>query len=222
MKKIILISIIFIGMNNFCLAEEEEEILPPSKVEETKKNEVIDLAKEEIKPKSKKMGLTIGGTFGSKKISEGLLGPSRPGNGGNIFLDRTYKYAKLSLNVGYDHYDNKYWSGDYREIINDIPITFGTGLGVDFTRISSLNTSTVGFRFYFICEFGVLFRDEKNIYSADFSGYKYPNEKTSFYVLDMGYSASLVFYRTINLEANFKIRNVFGGAQANIGLGYNF
>ena len=211
--KNIIISITFICITTYCLAEEvvEESI------------EVEEESIEVVEPKSK-IGATIGAAFGHRDGSGFFGSTGGEGKGVNIFLDRTFKYGKLSLNVGYDHYDNI--SNYYRHIVNEIPITFGIGYGIDLSRLKSLEKYPVGLRIYCGYELGWYYREDKYIYSdgyPDFlSEYKYQNEKTTNFGLYVYYSASLVFYKTISLEANLKFRLLLDVTQYNIGLGYLF
>jgi len=99
MKKIILISAIFIAVSGICFAEE---------------------GNEKIKPNSR-----AGGTLGIQ-IPDAEF---NLGYGGSLFFHHTLSYSVfLSLNVGYNRYSHSLFLSEQKiaeAIVTEIPITFG-------------------------------------------------------------------------------------------------
>jgi len=109
MKKIFLTTVIFIAINNFCLAQE-------------------NVKNKKLKPPSR-----IGGTIGMQIPINELHNYGATfdnGFGFNLFYhyhNATIPNLYLSLNAGYNRYNNPIFWGDelYNETVNEIPITFG-------------------------------------------------------------------------------------------------
>ena len=204
MKKIILISIIFIGITNFCFATEEE----------------LEI---EIKEKQK-IGATVGGAVGYRNIM-GRLDGTLHGIGGNIFLNKTFfNKLKLSLNAEYNQYrKTKYYLGESEKIVRDeIPITFGIHICYDSSSLYTFSYLYILNGFYVGIEVGQAYLIEKYFYSPNYEiDLMQSNEEMKGLVIYIIAGISRKLSKNISLEIN--VKTLFGyNNKFNIGLGYLF